>query len=215
MFKKFLAISLIVFLTFGLTACFNDKEESDKDTPSKSSKSRLVDMYNNYNEGKGIHMAYTMNYQGNEMSIDVQQKDDNIYTKSNYKGTTNISLILDDYIYTLNPSTKTGTKSKTNDSTEGTIDNNNITEEMEEYIGENKFTTGKMEVDGKKYYYEEFSNEDDTKNKMRFLFDGNTLVYSIIYTDGKEQSRLKYTVFDGNVDNSVFKVPNDYEIVEY
>ncbi len=210
MIKKFLYLLLGLSLCFILTGCF-DKEET-KDTDSdENSKSRLAELYSTFDDDKGIHMEYETTYNGKVMKLDMYRKNGKIYSKSDYSGNSSITLILDGYSYNLLTTTKTGTKRALTDEQKDTLETSSNYAAIENYANMTDYKTGKMEADGKEYYYEEYTVSD---SKIRFLFDGKEIKYNITYKDGKEESRLKYNAFDSNVDESVFKVPSDYKITE-
>lgn len=211
MIKKILYVLFGLFLTVCLTGCFDKKENEDSIKDKKDNSSRLAKLYSTLDDDKGVHMSYETIYNGKDMIVNVMKKGDNVYTESTYNGTTAITLMLDDYSYTLDPKRKTGYKTKLTDDAKEQIKESNNYDVVEEYTDQKDFKTGKMTIDNKEYYYEEYS---DNTSYVRFLFDGNKIKYNITFKDDKEQLRIKYTSFDSNIDESVFKVPSDYKITE-
>jgi len=109
-----------------------------------------------------------------------------------------------------------------------TLDEELLTDNLKD-ITELEYTTGKEKIYGKKYKYEEYKGVSDflissAKNmeadsvKTRFYFKGNELVYlKTIYdivneeTGEKEQIEELLTVkVEYQVEDSVFKIPNEY-----
>ena len=103
---------------------------------------------------------------------------------------------------------------------------NNETElyKIETQIGDikdNEATTGKEEIDGKTYDYEEFNvlskfyigdktNFNEESIKTRFYFKGNKLVYikTIISNDNQQLLKVDYSE---KVDSGLFEIPSDYK----
>lgn len=83
--------------------------------------------------------------------------------------------------------------------------------------------SGKEEIDGKTYYYEEYENKnmdfiifaninESSKVKTRFYFIGNDLCYikNIIQSDDGNQEELIKTVLKFEVDEKLFDIPDNY-----
>ena len=100
---------------------------------------------------------------------------------------------------------------------------NPLLEELKK-ISENEYTTGKEEVNGEKYYYEEYDNTSyfllyaakdmnpDTA-KTRFYFKGNNLVYiKTIYTttEGQNEEELWKVNIKYEVEDKIFEIPENY-----
>lgn len=88
-------------------------------------------------------------------------------------------------------------------------------------IKDNEATTGKEEIDGKTYDYEEFNvlskfyigdktNFNEESIKTRFYFKGNKLVYikTIISNDNQQLLKVDYSE---KVDSGLFEIPSDYK----
>lgn len=90
-------------------------------------------------------------------------------------------------------------------------------------ISKNEYVTGKEEINGTVYYYEEFDNSDtdfiifaninESSNiKTRFYFKGNDIYYikNIIENEDSEQEELIKTYLTYKVEDALFKIPEDY-----
>lgn len=90
------------------------------------------------------------------------------------------------------------------------------------------YVTGREEIYGKQYYYEEFDNEnadfiifadanEKSSVKTRFYFDRDKLLFikSIVTDDdGETMEELLKISIEYTVDDSVFEIPEDYAEVE-
>ena len=107
------------------------------------------------------------------------------------------------------------------------VEANIVTTGLKE-ITKKGYNNGKEEIYGKNYYYEEYENDDanfvmytnhnETSNiKTRFYFDGNDIKYikNIITTDEDVAEELLKITLNYNVDENVFKIPDDYAEVNY
>lgn len=90
-------------------------------------------------------------------------------------------------------------------------------------ISKDEYISGKEEINGVTYYYEEFNNEDNdfiifaninesSNVKTRFYFKGNDIWYikNIIHNEDSEQEELIKANLIYNVDESLFNIPEDY-----
>lgn len=78
-------------------------------------------------------------------------------------------------------------------------------------INKDNFKSGKNTVEGKEYYYEEFSAEN---GQDRYYFDGEELKYIEFIQDGTS-TFIKIESAKNSADDSLFEIPSDYELVEY
>lgn len=92
-----------------------------------------------------------------------------------------------------------------------------------ENISKNEYTSGKEEIFGTTYYYEEFNNEDmdfiiyanineSSTVKTRFYFKGNEICYikNIINSEDGDQEELIKTNLVYKSDDKLFEIPEDY-----
>lgn len=85
------------------------------------------------------------------------------------------------------------------------------------------YITGREEINGKTYYYEEYENNDtdflifvnineDSTVKTRFYFDGNDIAYikNIVTTDDEQQEELLKITLEYDVQEELFEIPENY-----
>ncbi len=90
-------------------------------------------------------------------------------------------------------------------------------------ISKDVYVSGKEEINGNTYYYEEFNNEDNdfiifaninesSNVKTRFYFKGNDICYikNYIQNEDSEQEELIKTNLIFNIDEALFNIPDDY-----
>ena len=96
-----------------------------------------------------------------------------------------------------------------------------------EDITQKTYNTGKEEIDGKIYYYEEYDDEkaqfiiyadpnEASSIKTRFYFEKNELKYikNIITTDDEVFEELIKIELKYDIDESLFEIPDDYAEIE-
>ncbi len=106
------------------------------------------------------------------------------------------------------------------------VDTDMILYELENTI-KNNYNTGKEEIAGKEYYYEEFNNDtsdfviyadinEESIIKTRFYFEQDKLVYikNIIINENKQEEELIKVNLEYKVDDNLFKIPDNYAEVE-
>jgi len=208
--KKLLTVMLVLVMAFAFASCGGGSEgESEGDSGSKS---RLAGVFGGIGEESGIHMNYEMEIDGKTTVTDTYMKDGKIYTETDMEGSgKSITIYTDGYMYTLVPETKTGYKMKVDEDTAETLDTSSVLDSYEEYTDDVDFEKGEKEVDGKTYYSETYTTGE---NSAIYCFDGDKLVYMISETSDGEETIIKYNAIDGDVDDSIFEVPDGYTITE-
>ena len=91
-----------------------------------------------------------------------------------------------------------------------------------------EYISGREQIEGKSYYYEEFDNDttdfliyaninETSKVKTRFYFDNDKIVYikNIVISEDFSQEELIKVDLKYDVDQKLFEIPNDYAEVEY
>lgn len=78
-------------------------------------------------------------------------------------------------------------------------------------INKDNFKSGKNTVEGKEYYYEEFTAEN---GQDRYYFDGDELKF-IEFIQAGTSTFIKIETAMNSADDSLFVIPEDYELVEY
>lgn len=90
-------------------------------------------------------------------------------------------------------------------------------------ISKNEYTSGKEEINGTSYYYEEYNNSgtdfiifaninESSNIQTRFYFKGNDICYikNIIQNEDSKQEEIIKTYLTYKVDNTLFNIPEDY-----
>jgi len=70
------------------------------------------------------------------------------------------------------------------------------------------FTTGKTEIDGKSYDYEEYFKSGIT---LRYCFIGDQLKYMIMTSSDGKVSKVEFLKVTNDVPDTLFDVPSDYQ----
>ena len=96
-----------------------------------------------------------------------------------------------------------------------------------EEMAQKDYTTGKEEINGKKYYYEEYDSDgynftifadinENSKIKTRFYFDKDQLVYikNIITENENQEEEIVKADISYEIDESLFELPENYAEVE-
>ena len=138
------------------------------------------------------------------------------YTDTNYNGNESKFVIKDGNSYLLVDDTKTYYTYKNN-----MVNLNKVQEAFDELINMGSFETGREEINGENYNYEQYvgktnlalqSFDDDTNNvKTRLYFKGDDLVY-IKTISGETEELLKVNI-SYEVDQNLFEIPSDYREV--
>ena len=90
------------------------------------------------------------------------------------------------------------------------------------------YISGREQIEGKSYYYEEFDNEttdfiiyadinETSKVKTRFYFDDDQIVFikNIVTSEDLNQEELIKADLQYDIDQKLFEIPDDYAEVEY
>ena len=138
------------------------------------------------------------------------------YTDTNYNGNESKFVIKDGNSYLLVDDTKTYYTYKNN-----MVNLNKVQEAFDELINTGSFETGREEINGENYNYEQYAEktnlalqsfDDDTNNvKTRLYFKGDDLVY-IKTISGETEELLKVNI-SYEVDQNLFEIPSDYREV--
>ena len=176
--------------------------------------SRTVAAFKDINESTGYHMDLEMKIDDESVRMDMQAKGDLFYADASVSGQQVLMIRNADGFYVLLPSMKMGMK---------LIDS----AEMDEAIGQigsfmvigekaknEKFKAGEMEVDGSKYYFEEFSSRGKSEERARFLFEKDELKYILVMDEEDVEETVKIHTMDAKIDESLFKIPEGYTITD-
>ena len=138
------------------------------------------------------------------------------YTDTDYNGNESKFIIRDGNSYLLVDDTKTYYTYKNN-----MVNLNEVQEAFDELINTEGFETGKEEINGENYNYEQYAgktnltlrsfDEDANNIQTRLYFKGDDLAY-IKTISGETEELLKVNI-SYEVDQSLFEIPSDYKEV--
>ena len=216
--KKIILISVIVIVVLiiigGGIWYFISKNSNNNETVNESAEnSKLSKLYQELNS-KNSFSFETILDDNNKMFY--AKSGNTAYTDTNYNGNETKYVIKDGNSYLLVDSSKTYYTYKNN-----MVNLNKVQEAFDELINGEGYETGKEEINGENYNYEQYvgktnltlqSFDDDTNNvKTRLYFKGNDLVY--IKTISEETEELLKVNISYEVDQNLFEIPSDYREV--
>lgn len=230
--KKGISITTIIVLLvmglFILTGCGNDNGKNTgriEDGGNKNSgnltdsqQGENIDLseyigtktgkfYSQFTSGK-MYMEYEMEYAGQKTKVISATNGQKIYSENIIDGqSAGIAIIDGTTMYTIDHENKLIVKMNDIPSG-GNMLTSTIIEEEDVDMGDLK--TGTRTIDGKTYNTEELT-VDNTKVIM--CFDGSNLAYMISEFDGEEMI-IKLIKISTSVDDKLFEIPSDYEVVE-
>lgn len=225
--KKVISIlTIIVFLIGGLfilTGCGNNNEENtekqvENNNPTSSQEqeentelsgylgTKTGKFYNQFTNEK-MYMEYEMDYEGQKTKVISATNGQKIYSENIVNGQSAGTSIIDGNImYTIDHNSKMVIK-MTNNTTANTIATT-IIEENDVDMANLK--TGTRTIDGKTYDTEELTVEGTT---AIMCFDGNNLAYMVSEYEGEEMI-IKVVKTSNTVDDKLFEIPSDYQVIE-
>lgn len=210
--KKIVIISIVIVIIIALIVgviIFLNTRNSNGDSKISSGTTKISNLYDKLS--KKEMFSFTTIIDDNNKEI--YAKSSNVaYTDTTYNGDESKFVIKDGNSYLLNDDSKIYYTYQNND-----VNFNKVLEQLDE-IKNAELVEGKEDIEGKKYYYEEYSgftnfafklSDTETEDvKTRFYFDGNDLVY-IKTIIGDTQELLKIEITD-KVDSTLFEIPTDY-----
>ncbi len=156
----------------------------------------------------GMYLEYETTYEGMTMQVITASKDGKSYTESTMDGMSGgVSIIDGDTLYTIDHASKTVIQMSASFFGQEMADT--LIEEAD--IDPAALITGTREVGGKTYDTEEWIIEDA---KSILCFDGDDLAYMIGEVEGVEVV-MKIIDFSSKVDESLFEIPSDYQVISY
>lgn len=208
-----IAISVIVILAIvGLTLFFFRKGNSSDGQTANKDDSKVIKIYDKISENPVYTFTRTLD---DKNSIKTVINEKSAYKDSNLNGSRNQYIVKDGNTYLLMESSKKYFIYQNNDMILSEILN------TFEKAKESAYVTGREEINGKQYKYEEFLgvdglafdtdliSNDEENAKTRFYFDGNTLKYIKTILGEKEellQVEISYQAKDG-----IFEIPSEYK----
>ena len=209
--KKLFALLLALVMVLALVGCGGTaapaKEDPKNDTPTEapSGESEITGSRAlAFNEKYSAEAGYSTTYRSEDGEITIAVLGDNKRLEVTTAEDSGIFIQNADGIYVLYPAEKLAAKlDEFPEEIDGTFDDTELPLE---------YTTGEMEIDGKTYYYEEFTEEGDT---VRYCFepDGDTPCYIIQTEDGKTYQTEVADLMLG-IDESYFALPDGYTFVD-
>ena len=162
--------------------------------------------YSQFADGK-MYMEYETEIEGQQMTLISATNGDKIYSESRMGDVTaGVSIIDGDVMYTIDHNSKMVVKMPLQADAQTIA--TNIMEESDVNMDEMK--SGKRTIDGKEYDTEEWHMEDGASI---MCFDGDQLAYIIGEADGTE-AIMKIVKVSKDVDESLFEIPDDYQMME-
>lgn len=208
-----IAISVIVILAIaGLTLFFFKKGNSSDSQTTNKDDSKVIKIYQKISENPVYTFTRTLD---DKNSIKTIINEKSAYKDSNLNGSRNQYIVKDGNTYLLMESSKKYFTYQNNDMILSEIIN------TFEKAKDSAYVTGKEEINGKQYKYEEFlgvdglafdtdlMSNDEENAKTRFYFDGNTLKYIKTILGEKEELlkvEISYQAKDG-----IFEIPSEYK----
>lgn len=214
--KSILAIMLVISLALVVTGCGNNDEASKgNNAKSKtytvlskafSGDSYIMTLEGNMDLGEGIeNSTMTLAMRGEDIYMDVDATSGHLTIM--YKDNTTYVVSHADKMYM--------TEEGKNEEIFAEEDMFAFSKEDLQYIETAKYETGKEEVNGTEYDYEEYKDEEaGTGTTERYYFSGEDLKY-IKTTDANGQEEImKVVKLSSDVEDSIFNLPTDYQKVE-
>lgn len=156
----------------------------------------------------GMYMEYETEYEGTVMTVITATSGDKTYSESKMDGQSmGVSIMDGEYMYAIDHASKTVIKMSLQTSGQEMMDT--MIEEGD--VDPAAMVSGKREVDGKTYDTEEWGVDGATSI---LCFDGDNLAYMIGEYEG-EETVLKIIKTSDKVDNSLFEIPADYQVMSY
>ncbi len=231
--KKLLSMLLIAMLAFSVTACGggeakddtanNDavqqeevqKDEAQKEEAQKEEvelspwlKTKTGQFYSQFKDGE-MSMTYETSYEGSVMKvITASNGDGKTYSESFVDGkSAGVSIMDGEFMYAIDHSNKMVVKMAVNADSQEMA--NVLMEESD--VNPEAVVNGTYSIDGKTYETEEWEI-DGAKSIM--CFDGDDLAYIVGVYEGEEMA-MKIVEFSAEVDDALFELPEDYEVMEF
>ena len=212
--KKWLSILLVIMLLCSLTACGGGQEQNENNSEEVQQqveaspwlKTKTGQFYSQFTDGK-LYMKYETEYEGVAMQIISATNGDKTYSESIVDGqSVGTSLMIGQDMYAIDHASKMIVKM----SMEASGQQMAAIMLEEEDVDPASVINGTYTVDGKTYETEEWAVED---GKTILCFDGDTLAYMVgIY--GEEEMVMKVLEISDKVDDALFTLPADYEVME-
>lgn len=229
--KKTIQMMLVLFLTMSLCACTNN-EEKDSSLPkddvlvqnnedslqqkedlqnneelSAWMKTKTGKFYSQFKDGK-MTMEYEMEAEGMKMRVLSVTNGAKVYSETMIDGQSMGSTLMDEeYMYIVDHNSKMIIQMNLEENTQQIVD----TLIEEETADLSTLVSSTKEVNGKTYETEELVEEGA---KVILCFDKDKLAYMITEMDGQEYI-IQVIQMSNEIDESLFELPEDYEVISY
>lgn len=190
-----------------LSGIENDlSDSSDSTVTSAWLGTKTGSFYSRFQDG--MYMEYEMTYEGGVMSVISAAKNGKNYTESRIDGqSAGVSIMDGEYIYSIDHENKMVIKMSVQTGGQEIVD----TMLAEGEADLSSMQSGTRAVDGKTFDTEEWETDGA---KTIFCFDGDELAYMIAEYGG-EEIILKIIKTSGEVDEKLFEIPSDYQVISY
>lgn len=211
--KKIFILFMVLLIALSFTACGGsntdpgtdaDLEGAVTEQPVEAATKTLA-YFNRYASGGAYTTEMKTSYGGVTATMLSVYDGGNIYSETEADGVKSRTILKDGAQYVLDDASKTCIKL----SVETEAIQDIFTEEAETY--EVPTAEGEIDIDGTTYYYEEFSLEGES---VKYCFDGNELKFILMSFSG-EESRVEILSMEKGADNTLFEIPEDYNLIEY
>jgi len=166
---------------------------------------RTGKFYSQFADGK-MYMEYETEQEGMVMTVISATNGDKTYSESKVDGQSMGASIIDgEYMYTIDHASKMIIKMSLQASGQEMMDT--MLEESD--VNPADLVTGTREIDGKTYDTEEWAMDE---GKSILCFDGDTLAY-MIGEYGEIEMLIKVLKVSGEVDESLFELPEGYQMM--
>ena len=218
--KKWLILLLSMTMLFAFSGCGGDGEPAPSDGEQVQQEETAEEpeelsgfagtktgaFYSLFADGK-MYIEYETEVEGQVMSMISATNGDKIYSESRIGGeTAGVSIIDGDVVYAIDHASKMVVKMALQ------ADAQTMAADIleEEDVNLETMKTGTRTIDGKAYDTEEWIVEDGASI---MCFDGDDLKYIVGIYDG-EEIVMKVIEVSDEVDDSLFVIPDDYEMME-
>jgi len=207
-------VALIVIATICTIIILNNQHQEEveqADIEEENGVSKLENLADKMEQTQNYRVSLTLN---KDNSRTTSKNGDMAKIEINDEGEKNTYIVKDNTTYMLVEESKKYYEYKNNISLLNDFEN-----KTNEMINRN-YTTGKENIEGKEYKYEEFKNIsvfiinykntiDDSDTKTRLYFDGTDLKYIKTYVGDVEQL-LKVDMTFNNQKDSDYEIPQEY-----
>lgn len=229
--KKTIQMMLVLFLTMSLCACTNNEEKDsslpkddvlvqnnedslkqkedlqNNDELSAWMKTKTGKFYSQFKDGK-MTMEYEMEAEGMKMRVLSVTNGAKVYSETMIDGQSMGSTLMDEeYMYIVDHNSKMIIQMNLEENTQQIVD----TLIEEETADLSTLVSSTKEVNGKTYETEELMEEGA---KVILCFDKDKLAYMITEMDGQEYI-IQVIQMSNKIDESLFELPEDYEVISY